>query len=328
MRLLIVKTSSLGDVLHALAALTDAARARPSLQCDWVVEEAFAEIPAWHPAVNRVIPCALRRWRKDIGAARSSGEWARFRKELRRESYDRVLDAQGLIKSAWLASQARGVRAGPGFTSAREPLAALFYQHRVRIAAREESHAVQRLRQLFALSIGYPLPQTPADFGLDRARFLAPSQARPYAVFLHATTWASKLWPVAHWQQLGRALRAQGLNIVLPWGTPVEREQAVQIAADFGGEVPERQTLTQLAGLLAQARCVVGVDTGLAHLAAALATPMVTLYGPTLPALTGAIGAHQVHLRSSSQDTIDRKRPTTVSVENVLSALRGLVPRV
>ncbi len=321
MRLLVVKTSSLGDVLHALAAVTDAARAVPGLQCDWLVEEAFAEIPAWHPAVQRVIPCALRRWRKDIGAARASGEWARFKQELRRESYDLVIDAQGLVKSAWLASPARGLLVGPGFGSAREPLAALFYQRRYKLAKREDAHAVQRLRQLFAQALGYPMPQTAADFGLNRGRFSAPTSAQAYAVFLHATTWASKQWPLAHWQQLGSEVRARGLDVVLPWGTATEREQAVQIATAFGGQVPERQTLTQLAGLLAHARFVVGVDTGLSHLAAALATPSVTLYGPTLPALTGTVGAHQAHLCSSDENTIDRQRPTTVSVEKVLSAL-------
>ena len=95
MRLLLVKTSSLGDVIHALAPLTDAARVLPGLRCDWVVEEAFAEIPALHPAVQRVIPCALRRWRKAPLAAVRSGEWGRFREALRRESYDLVLDGQG-----------------------------------------------------------------------------------------------------------------------------------------------------------------------------------------------------------------------------------------
>jgi len=327
MRLLVVKTSSLGDVLHALAALSDAARAVPGLQCDWLVEETFAEIPGWHPAVQRVIPCALRRWRRDIRGTRASGEWARFKQELRRERYDLVIDAQGLLKSAWLASQARGPLAGPGFGSAREPLAALFYRRRLKIAQRENAHAVNRLRQLFAQALDYPLPQTVADFGLTRGRFPAPSSPQPYAVFLHATTWPSKQWPLAHWQQLGRDLRAQGFEIVLPWGAPAEREQAQKIAAAFGGRVAERQTLTQLAGLLAHAKLVVGVDTGLSHLAAALATPSLTLYGPTLPALTGTVGAHQIHLRSSQDETIDRDRPTTVSVETVLSALRGLTAR-
>lgn len=324
MRLLVVKTSSLGDVLHALAAVTDAARAMPGLQCDWLVEEAFAEIPGWHPAVQRVIPCALRRWRKHPGAARASGEWARFKQELQREEYELVIDAQGLLKSAWLASQARGPVAGPGFGSAREFWAAAFYQRRFKIAPRENAHAVERLRQLFSQSLGYPLPRTVADFGLERNSFAAPDLARPYAVFLHATTWPSKQWPLAHWQQLGRELSAQGLQVLLPWGTASEQAQAQKIGSAFGGVVPQRQTLTQLAGLLAHARFVVGVDTGLSHLAAALATPSVTLYGPTLPALTGTVGAQQLHLRSSDQDRIDRKRPTTVSVDSVLNAVRGL----
>ena len=327
MRLLVVKTSSLGDVLHALAAVTDAARAVPGLRCDWLVEEAFAEIPAWHPAVGRVIPCALRRWRKNIRAARASGEWARFKQELQREPYDLVLDAQGLIKSAWLASMARGTRAGPDWAAAREPWASLFYQQRLKIPARESAHAVDRLRALFALGLGYPLPQTASDFGLDRARFTAPQIRPPYAVFLHATTWVSKQWPLAQWQELGLSLRGQGIQVVLPWGTAAEREHALKIGSAFNGHVPEPQTLTQLAGWLAHSRFVVGVDTGLAHLAAALKTPSVTLYGPTLPTLTGTVGANQIHLSATRENTVDRKRPTTVTVAQVQEALTSLPDR-
>jgi len=108
MRLLIVKTSSLGDVIHTLSAVSDAAAASPGLVCDWLVEEAYREVPAWHPAIRRVIPCALRRWRRAPLAAWRSGEWSRFRADLRQDAYDLVLDSQGLIKSAFLAIQARG----------------------------------------------------------------------------------------------------------------------------------------------------------------------------------------------------------------------------
>ena len=128
MRVLLIKTSSLGDVIHTLPALTDAARAIPGIRFDWVVEEGFAEIPAWHPAVDAVIPVAIRRWRKKPLQAVRSGEWSNFKRRLRETQYDLVIDAQGLLKSAWLTRYARAEVVGLDKSSAREPLAARFYQ--------------------------------------------------------------------------------------------------------------------------------------------------------------------------------------------------------
>lgn len=326
MRLLIVKTSSLGDVIHALPAVTDAAARVPGLRCDWLVERSFAEIPAWHPLVDRVIPCDLRGWRKHLWRTVIGGDWSRFRHDLRIQPYDLVLDAQGLLKSAWLASRARGPLAGPDRGCAREPLAAWFYDRRLTIPAHDQAHAVERARRLFAGALGYPLPITDPDAGLSRKRFPVPDVSEPYAVLLHGTTWESKRWPLANWQSLAQALSARGLRAVLPWGSPAEHEVAQTIAAYSHGLVLPRLGLTALAGWLAHARVVVGVDTGLAHLAAALGTPQVSLYGPTLPQLTGAVGANQVWLRSDEEaKSIDRQRPTTVSVQRVLEALAPLL---
>ena len=299
--ILVVKTSSLGDVVHALPALTDAARACPGLRCDWLVERAFAEIPAWHPAVERVIQCDLRGWRKHLGRTVFGGDWARFRAELRRSEYDLVIDAQGLVKSAWLAYQARGPLAGPDRASAREPLAARFYSRGYAVPRHDAAHAVERARRLFAQALDYALPETPPDAGLDRSRFPAPGLSQPYVVFLHGTTWTSKRWPPKHWSELGAWVAVRGLRVVLP-----------------------KLGLTAIAGWLAGARYCVGVDTGLAHLAAALGTPQLSLYGPTLPQLTGAVGANQLWLTSGEYQTIDRERPNTISVSRVQEALSAL----
>jgi heptosyltransferase-1 len=324
MRLLLVKTSSLGDVIHALAPLTDAAAAVPGLACDWVVEQPYAEIPAWHPAVRRVIPCALRRWRKAPLAAVRSGEWGRFRTDLRRDSYDLVLDGQGLAKSAFLAAQARGPKAGRGFSSSREAVAALFYSRRYEVSQAQDQ--VERQRELFARALRYPQPRGLPDFGLDAGRFREPSAspggASKYVVFQHGASWDSKRWSEANWQALGLELRERGYAMKLPSGSAEEQAAGARIAQAFGGEALPPTSLTALAGVLANAKFLVGCDTGVTHLAAALGTRSVSLHGPSVPVISGVASGALVNLCSTDAKTIDRQRPNTVPLEKVREAIR------
>ena len=329
MHVLIVKTSSLGDLIHALPAVQDAVQALPGLRFDWIAERPFAEIPGWHPAIDRVLGCDLRTWRRRPLQTLRSGDWARFRDALGERRYAQVIDAQGLLKSAWLASRAVGPVSGPDFRSAREPLAALFYERRLNVPAHDRAHAVERNRRLFAQALGYALPDLAAapDYGLDPGRFPRPQIDGRYAMFLHGTTWPSKRWPLEHWQTLGRWLATtQGLRPVLAWGSEAERQDAVAIARQCDGLVLPRLGLTALGGWLAQARVVVGVDTGLMHFAAALATPGLSLYGPTLPQLTGAVGRHQHWLQADAAvTTVDRERALDVSPNRVQQALLPLL---
>lgn len=294
MRVLLVKMSSLGDVVHTLVAVTDASRALPGLRVDWVVEEGLAEIPAWHPAVDRVIPIALRRWRRDWRATRA--ERRAFRARLRERRYDCVLDAQGLIKSALVARLARGPRWGLDWRSAREPLAALAYGRRVKVDTAQ--HAVLRLRRLFAAALGYEAPaDSSVDYGVDAA-CIPPAPQHGDLLFLHGTTWATKHWPETYWRELAVRAAQAGRRVLLPWGSEAERARAERIAAaapDAAAVLP-RLGLGQLAGVLRGVQAAVGVDTGLAHLAAALGVPSVTLYGPTRFDRTGTFGARQLHL--------------------------------
>lgn len=293
MRVLIVKTTSMGDVIHTLPALTDAARIYPDIQFDWVVEQPFAEIPRWHSRVNKVIPVAWRRWRKNL--RQSYGELTAFYRALRSEQYDLVIDAQGLIKSAVIARLSRGVRCGLDFRSAWEPLASLAYQRRV--AVLPEQHAVVRVRSLFAGVLGYPIPTDTPDYGIDCGRLPASNLTGDYLVFLHGTTWDTKHWPVAYWQALAERASVAGLTVVLPWGNEMERQRAEEIAkVSARVHVLPKLSLAEIAGILSNAKAVVAVDTGLGHLAAALAVPTVSLYGPTDPQLTGTYGANQHHL--------------------------------
>ncbi|MES0265345.1 lipopolysaccharide heptosyltransferase RfaC [Citrobacter sedlakii] len=299
MRVLIVKTSSMGDVLHTLPALTDAQQAIPGIQFDWVVEEGFAQIPSWHSAVNRVIPVAIRRWRKAWFSASVKAERNAFREAVQAERYDAIIDAQGLVKSAALVTRlAHGVKHGMDWQSAREPLAALFYHRRHHIA--RQQHAVERTRELFAKSLNYSKPSSQGDYAIAR-HFLTSEQdtAQPYAVFLHATTRDDKHWPEANWRALIGLLADNDISIKLPWGAPHEEARARRLAEGFAHvEVLPRMSLEEIARVLAGAKYVVSVDTGLSHLTAALDRPNITLYGPTDPGLIGGYGKNQIACRS------------------------------
>ena len=297
MRVLIVKTSSLGDVIHTLPAVTDAAAAIPGIRFDWVVEEAFAEIPAWHPAVEQVIPIALRRWRKGLGSALNSGELQRFLQSLRQESYDLIIDAQGLMfKSALVAILAKGPRAGYDRNSARDPWVARTYDQCHAVS--REQHAITRVRQLFAEALGYGLPDSTPNYGLTiKQNDHGQIGNAPYLVFLHGTTWPSKHWFEHRWSELIRLASQQGFAIHLPWGGDQEKARAERLAATSpSAQVLSKMSLLELAQELRGAAGVVGLDSGLSHLAAALDVPGVTLYGPTYTALTGVLGQHHCNL--------------------------------
>jgi len=326
-RVLLIKTSSLGDVVHTLPALTDAQRAIPGIQFDWVVEEGFAEIPAWHPAVAQVIPVAIRRWRKNLWQTLRSGEWRRFKARLRETRYDLVIDAQGLLKSAWLTRYVKAPVAGLDRDSAREPLASRFYDRRY--AVPRDQHALERVRQLFAQTLGYELPQGIGNYGLDRAQLATPGE-EPYLLFLHGTTWPSKHWPEAYWRELVERMSAFGWAIRLPWGNAEEKARAERIAEGIAGaSVLPRLNLGGVAKVVAGARACVAVDTGLGHLAAALDVPCISLYGPTLPGRVGAYGRSQVHLCASGPDAGkgDRVKPCFDDLlpERVASELKALL---
>ncbi|WP_405119131.1 lipopolysaccharide heptosyltransferase RfaC [Pseudomonas leptonychotis] len=327
MRVLLIKTSSLGDVVHTLPALTDAVRAIPGIQFDWVVEEGFAEIPAWHPAVAQVIPVAIRRWRKRLWQTLKSGEWTRFKQRLGETRYDLVIDAQGLLKSAWLTRYANAPVAGLDRDSAREPLASRFYDRRY--AVPREQHALERTRQLFAQALGYALPAGLGDYGLNRAQ-LAAAHAQPYLLFLHGTTWASKHWPEANWRELAAQMSAQGWAVRLPWGNEAEKARAERIAEGIeNAAVLPRLNLAGVAKVIAGASACVAVDTGLGHLAAALDVPNISLYGPTLPGRVGAYGRSQIHLCATGPNAGSGDRHQFcfegLDVERVATELQALL---
>ena len=293
--ILLVKTSSLGDVVHNLPVVSDVRRHLPDAQIDWAVEAAFASIPRLHPSVCRVIPLALRRWRRSLLHAGTRAEIGRFVRELRAQSYDAIIDTQGLFKSAMVARAARGPCYGLDWTSSREPLRA-FYDRTLRVPWGQ--HAVQRNRSLAAQALGYTLT-TPADYGIEvPQRTLGWLPAGGYAVLLHATSADTKLWPETRWIELSKYLISNNISCVLPWGSAAEHARSQRLAAAMtGAVVPPALALEDVAALLGRAHVVVGVDTGLTHLAAALNAPTVGVYCATDPAATGLYaGARAVNL--------------------------------
>ncbi|MBM3355946.1 MAG: lipopolysaccharide heptosyltransferase I [Betaproteobacteria bacterium] len=287
-RILFVKTSSLGDVVHNCPAVSDVARHLPGAVIDWAVEEPFAEVARLHPAVRGVIPVAIRRWRSELALASTWSELAAFRRRLQDDPYDHVIDSQGLVKSALVARIARGLRHGFDRASAREPFAARLYDRRHPVSA--SLHAVERNRRLAAAALGYVGGEA-CEYGLipgTPAAGAALDLSQPLAIMLTMTSRADKLWPEEYWRALGVAVAAGGVHCVLPWGSEQERHRCTRIATAIPrAVVPRRMTLSELARLAQAARFVVGVDTGLTHLAAALGRPTLGIYCGSDPGLTG-----------------------------------------
>jgi heptosyltransferase-1 len=308
-RILLVKTSSLGDVVHNLPVVSDIVRVFPEVEVDWLVERSFSAIARLHPGVQRVHACQLRRWRRGLFRRQTWDEIRALRQSLGDAPYDAVIDSQGLLKSALVGRLAQGVHHGLDWRSSREPLR--WFYDRVHTVPWGR-HAVVRNRELAAKALGYGLPAT-LDYGIRAPAFPpAPEEddspvdaerpwldvgerhawlpTRPFAVLLHATSADTKLWPEHQWKKLIAQLIGEGLGVVLPWGSPAEEERAKSIAAGIrAAVVPPRLGLRTLAGLLGRAEFCVGVDTGLTHFAAALGRPTVGIYVATNPEATGVL---------------------------------------
>jgi heptosyltransferase-1 len=317
-RVLIVKTSSLGDVVHALPAVSDLARVRPGIRIDWVVEEAFADVPRLHPAVAQVIPVALRRWRRAPLAAESRAGIGAVRRLIRDAGYTLTIDCQGLIKSAIVAHFAGAPVAGFDWRSAREPLATLWYDARFRVD--RALHAVERNRHLVAAALDYA-PAGAPRFDIAPAageRDVPFADPVPYAVLLTNASRTSKLWPDDGWRRVIDRLARRGLSARLYWGSEAERAATTARAGGAAAQVMPRASIGSIAGSLAGARFVVGLDTGLTHLAAALGVPTIGIFCDYDPALAGIVGpAPCVSLGG---------RGGGPSPEQVLAAIETLLP--
>ena len=318
--ILLVKTSSLGDVLHNLPVVSDIMRAYPDAHIDWVVEQSFAALPKLHPAVNNIIPVAMRSWRKNLLTSNTWREIAIFRRTLHAKQYDLAIDTQGLLKSALMMRGVNGLRCGFDRNSAREPLASFLYQRTFHVD--KGQHAVERNRQLVAQTMGYTL-KTGVDYGIVPPEIALPAwlPKGDFAVLLHATSRDDKLWGEANWVALGKHLQQQNIRCILPWGNEVEKSRSERLSKQIPDSIfPGKLNLTEIASIVGKATAVIGVDTGLAHLAAAMGVPTIGIYTATNPALTGLYaGERAVNLGGI------QRAPDVVEVITTLSRLTTAV---
>lgn len=302
----------MGDVIHALPAITDAHKNIHDLQVDFLVDESFAEIPSWHSGVSQVLTVANRRWRQSF--FQSLGEIRAVYRQLRSAKYDVIIDLQGLGKSAIYCKLLSGVRHGYDKRSIREPFATCFYD--VRHPVSKKIHAIDRVRTLTAKALNYSTSLAQLDYGIAELKINDNSEnsagiTNPYWVFLHGTTWLAKQWPIDSWIKLADLAHEHNRRVMLPWGNTEEKVRAQTIAGSVSGsniEVLPKSNLTELYEILAASEGVVAVDTGLGHLSAALSRPTVTIYGPTDIQLIGTKGDCQAHLCATIAKKNNQKR--------------------
>ena len=324
MNILLVRVSSLGDVLHNLPVVADILRHHPDAKIDWVVEEGYVSLVRLNPNVRRVIPFALRRWRKGLFNPAVRAEVRNFFRTLREEPYDFVFDTQGLIKTGIIMGAARVKPGGRKVGLANgtegsgyEPLSRVFHSDSVKVERR--AHAVARGREVAAKALGYAI-DTPPDFGLPapvaRAERPAWMPREDYAVFFHGTARAAKKWDTRNWIAAGRALAP--MPVLLPWGSAAEQAEAETIAAGVPtARVLPRLSMMEAVELARDASLAIGVDTGLTHIAAAFVRPTVEIYCDSPRWKTeGNWSPRIVNLGDTGQPP---------SVDEVVAAARGLL---
>lgn len=286
---LLMKTTSLGDVIHNLPVVEDIFRFNPQIAVDWCAELPFCEIIQLNPHVRKIIPVQMRTWRKNCLNNSTWRDFFAFKKKLQTENYTHIIDSQGLIKSALLCKMANGKRFGFARNVIKEKIACHFYDKTFEVARAQ--NAVVRNRQLAASVLGYSLSSN-ADYGLvvqgNPHWDWLPS--KPYIVAFSATSRKEKMWQNEKWQQL--CTQFQCFTWIFPSGNENERQNAQSIVAHCSNAIlAPFLTLKEMALLIAHAKAVVGVDTGLTHLAAAFKTPAIALFLQSEPDLTGLCGA-------------------------------------
>lgn len=292
MRILLIKMSSMGDILHALPVLADIKQAiGDHTVIDWVVEPHYRCLLDNHPHINRVFPLALRQYPSFLAAIRSP-EAKQLKQYLNQRNYDLIIDLQGLIKSAWVGRWANSYLVGYDCHSIREPLASWLYKQRFSVS--KALHAITRMRHLTAKALNYATPTSEPDYQLHQPADTQPSNL--HLICFPFTTWQSKHWPLTHWQEL-LTIIPDAISVSIAWGTPDEHRQAQSLCKNH--KQCHTTPPTDIAGMqqyLKTCQAFIGVDTGFAHLATAMTIPGVMLMGPTDKNRSGPLGSHQIAL--------------------------------
>lgn len=273
MKILLVKTTSMGDVVHALPVVHDIKSRFPQAEIHWLVEASFAGIPQSCSAVDKVLTCQVRAWRKKLFAKETRIAVSALSSALKAERYDAVIDLQGLLKSVFLARMTGVAVSGYDAASIKEPLASRFYTHKFTVS--RKLPAIDRCRSLAAQALGYEVPADAPNFGIDPA-----GRSGNTVLFFANTSRDTKLWPEAKWIELGKKVCALGMNILLPWGSEEERQRVGRLAQGIGAgaTVPDRKSIREMIELIRTSRATVGLDTGMTHLSAAVGIPTVGIF--------------------------------------------------
>ena len=311
MRVLIIKLTSMGDLMHALPALTDAAKQIPNIEFDWVVDENFSEVPLWHPKVKSVITTNHRSWKKNIFSTSLINELKSIKSTLNNTNYDAVIDMQNNLKSAAVSFLVKDSVHGLDKDSAREYPSHLAYKFKYKVS--KENHAITRQRQLLALSLNYEFDTKEIDYGIQNDNFERPNLELPnkYLFLVHNASWPTKMWSISRWQELIQLINGEGYMAILPSGSKEEFKRAQEIASISTDALAiPAQSLNRTAYIIENAAGCICSDTGLAHLSALLGKPSVTLYSVTDEKLIGTRGNNQTHIISSDSkmDSITSQR--------------------
>lgn len=321
MRILLVKMSSMGDIIHNMPLIHDIKQHYPEAIIDWVVEESFVELARLNPLVNQVIPIAMRRWKKAIFSKVTWAQLSDFRKKLRQHHYDAILDTQGLIKSAVVTKLAKGVSYGQNANTSHEYPAHWLLNRTLEIP--RNLHAITRNRLTGAKALNYVFDEQRTDYDLRPAQQaddnLIAILPKNCVMLFHSTARDSKHWPNNHWIKLGQFLESQAYTLALPWGSPLEKQRAESIAASMSSAVVlPKLSIVQLAALMQKSIACVGLDTGLTHIAVALNVPTLAIFTDTF--------IWQAGTQPSAQGcaiTIGGK-PSLPSVEEAITAFKQL----
>ena len=296
MRILIIKLSSMGDVLHALPVLSDIKNHLGNdTQIDWVCEPAYAHLLQDHPFIHKVYSLPLRRYKSFLKGIYSI-EAKQLKQFLKKNPYDIIIDLQGLLKSAWVSRWAKGKRFGYDSKSIREPLASWFYHHTFSVS--KDQHAISRMRALAAKTLGYQVPTDEPDYHLNthHEKKITHLKQMPKLILFPFTTWESKHWPGEHWESFMK-LAQHSFEIVIAWGSEDEYQKALSLCtATINSEPIPKLSIEGMKDFLKNCDAFVGVDTGFSHLATAMDIPGIILVGPTDKHQSGPLGSQQIAL--------------------------------